>query len=102
MTNSELWNQYCERQRKLRQEFGTDQAAINKAILSNIQLTGSAQLGLTTTYTAGSRQLLNILGGGQDSTKQQQNVQKIVVDLSKPPPAFGASSAATVGEKVIK
>jgi hypothetical protein len=58
-------------------------------------------LGLTTTYSGGSRQLLNILGGGQDSAKQQ-NVQKIVVDLSKPPPTFGASNSATAGEKVIK
>ncbi|KAI3413683.1 hypothetical protein GPALN_011167 [Globodera pallida] len=79
--NEESWNQYCERQRKFRIEFGTDQTAINKAILSNIQLTGPVQVGLQT--FAGGRQLVNLVGG-QES--KQNKVQKIVLDLSKPPP----------------
>jgi len=85
----ETWNQYCERQRKFRQEFGNDQAAINKAIVSNILLSGPATIPTTTTQIglttfAGGRQLVNLSGGGSD--KQQQKVQKIIVDLSKPPP----------------
>lgn len=53
-------------------------------ILSNIHLSGPAQVGLQT--FAGGRQLVN-LAGGQDSRSQQNKVQKIVVDLSKPPPS---------------
>ncbi|CAK5009356.1 unnamed protein product [Meloidogyne enterolobii] len=97
--NEETWNQYCERQRKFRQEFGNDQAAINRAIVSNILLSGPAtiptttQIGLTT--FAGGRQLVNLSGGGSD--KQQQKVQKIIVDLSKPPPILsnGADDMGT-------
>ena len=33
----ETWNTYCERQKKLRAEF-TSQAAVNKALFSNIYL----------------------------------------------------------------
>uniref|UniRef100_A0A915BQ32 Pre-mRNA 3'-end-processing factor FIP1 n=1 Tax=Parascaris univalens TaxID=6257 RepID=A0A915BQ32_PARUN len=33
----ETWNMYCERQKKLRSEYGT-QAAVNKAIFSSINL----------------------------------------------------------------
>lgn len=84
--NLETWNQYCERQRKFRQEFGGDQTAINKAILSNIQLSGPA----LTTFTGG-RQLVNLSGGGPQESKQSQKIQKIVVDLSKPPPLITGS-----------
>ena len=87
--NEETWNHYCERQRKFRQEFATDQAAINKAILSNIQIVGPP-IGLTT--FAGGRQLVNLAGGHVESKQQQNKVQKIVVDLSKPPPFVGHST----------
>lgn len=89
----ETWNQYCERQKKLRAEFGADQSAINKAILSSIQLTGSAHM-IPTTYSGG-RQLVN-LAGGDDTKLLQQSMkpQKIVVDLSKPPPTLVNSSVA--------
>jgi hypothetical protein len=87
--HSETWNHYCERQRKFRQEFATDQAAINKAILSNIQIVGPP-IGLTT--FAGGRQLVNLAGGHVESKQQQNKVQKIVVDLSKPPPFVGHST----------
>lgn len=33
----ETWNMYCERQKKLRAEYGT-QAAVNKALFSSINL----------------------------------------------------------------
>jgi hypothetical protein len=90
----ETWNQYCERQRKFRQEFGNDQTAINRAIVSNIQLAGPTSVGLTT--FAGGRQLVNLSGGGQDINKQQQKVQKIIVDLSKPPPVSNTAEDNTV------
>uniref|UniRef100_A0A915M7Q9 Uncharacterized protein n=1 Tax=Meloidogyne javanica TaxID=6303 RepID=A0A915M7Q9_MELJA len=98
-SQEETWNQYCERQRKFRQEFGNDQAAINKAIVSNILLSGpttiptTTQIGLTT--FAGGRQLVNLSGGGSD--KQQQKVQKIIVDLSKPPPILSNGADDNMG-----
>uniref|UniRef100_A0A915P6Z4 Uncharacterized protein n=1 Tax=Meloidogyne floridensis TaxID=298350 RepID=A0A915P6Z4_9BILA len=99
-SQEETWNQYCERQRKFRQEFGNDQAAINKAIVSNILLSGPATIPTTTTQIglttfAGGRQLVNLSGGGSD--KQQQKVQKIIVDLSKPPPILSNGADDNMG-----
>uniref|UniRef100_A0A914D6C3 Pre-mRNA 3'-end-processing factor FIP1 n=1 Tax=Acrobeloides nanus TaxID=290746 RepID=A0A914D6C3_9BILA len=71
--NEETWNIYCERQRKLRQEYGNNQAAINRAILMSVP---------SSTAMSG-RQLVNIIGADQPTSQP-----KVVVDLSKPPPVF--------------
>ncbi|KAL3085116.1 hypothetical protein niasHS_010185 [Heterodera schachtii] len=99
--NEDTWNQYCERQRKFRAEFGTDQAAINKAILSNIQISGPVQVGLQT--FAGGRQLVSLVGGQESKQQQQNKVQKIVLDLSKPPPSLSdqSQSVSLISRTVI-
>ncbi|KAH7729392.1 pre-mRNA 3'-end-processing factor FIP1 [Aphelenchoides avenae] len=74
--NEETWNYYCERQKKLRAEYGSNQAQINRFLFNNISL-GVPQL----TTTTGGRQLVNICG-----PEKPQKVNKVVIDLSRPPP----------------
>lgn len=47
--HSDSWNSYCERQKKLRVEF-TSQAAVNKAIFSNIHLSNPLAMPSSTFY----------------------------------------------------
>uniref|UniRef100_A0A915D0W1 Pre-mRNA 3'-end-processing factor FIP1 n=1 Tax=Ditylenchus dipsaci TaxID=166011 RepID=A0A915D0W1_9BILA len=83
--NEDTWNQYCERQRKLRVEYSGNQEAVNKAIFSSISLPSMTQL----STLAGGRQLVNIMGGGtMNDHKPIPKVNKMVIDLSKPPPAM--------------
>ncbi|OZC09586.1 hypothetical protein X798_03279 [Onchocerca flexuosa] len=60
----ETWNTYCERQRKLRSEYGT-QASINKALFSSITLV--TPISQNTTLTGG-RQLQTIPILGQEKS----------------------------------
>lgn len=60
----ETWNMYCERQRKLRSEYGT-QAAVNKALFSSITLV--PPISQNTTLTGG-RQLQTIPILGQEKS----------------------------------
>ncbi|VDK49457.1 unnamed protein product, partial [Cylicostephanus goldi] len=55
----DTWNTYCERQKKLRQEY-SNQAAVNKALFSSINL--SNPLGMPPT-TTGGRQLVPLTEG---------------------------------------
>ncbi|KAI1714788.1 fip1 motif domain-containing protein [Ditylenchus destructor] len=82
--NEDTWNQYCERQRKLRVEYGGNQEAMNRAIFSSISLPLQPQL----TTMAGGRQLVSITGAEKPTSK----VNKVVIDLSKPPPQMENSS----------
>uniref|UniRef100_A0A8R1TZX1 FIP1-like 1 protein n=1 Tax=Onchocerca volvulus TaxID=6282 RepID=A0A8R1TZX1_ONCVO len=60
----ETWNTYCERQRKLRSEYGT-QASINKALFSSITLVTPVSQNTTLT---GGRQLQTIPILGQEKS----------------------------------
>ncbi|KAI1705354.1 fip1 motif domain-containing protein [Ditylenchus destructor] len=82
--NEDTWNQYCERQRKLRVEYGGNQEAVNRAIFSSISLPLQPQL----TTMAGGRQLVSITGAEKPTSK----VNKVVIDLSKPPPQMDNSN----------
>uniref|UniRef100_A0A0R3RKV5 Pre-mRNA 3'-end-processing factor FIP1 n=1 Tax=Elaeophora elaphi TaxID=1147741 RepID=A0A0R3RKV5_9BILA len=79
--NEETWNSYCERQRKLRSEYGT-QASVNKALFSSITL--SAPVSQSTTLTGGRQlQTIPILGQEKSSMdlsgfKLEANQQPII------------------------
>lgn len=85
---------YCERQKKLRTEYGHGgQESINKALFGSIQAS-SLSFNLSQqqqpqnqhfTTTTGGRQLV-VIGGGEQPIKSEQKVQRIVIDLTKPPP----------------
>src|SRR6266567_4252864 len=95
MLTIDSWNLYCERQKKLRAEFGHGgQEAINRALFNNIQVSSSSvsipqQGGQHFTSTTGGRQLV-VIGGGDPVIRAEQKVQKIVIDLTKPPPSHQA------------
>jgi hypothetical protein len=57
----ETWNSYCERQRKLRAEYGT-QKEVNRAIVSsiNINFNPQQQQASNMHYQSG-RQLINVV-----------------------------------------
>ncbi|KAM3723597.1 Pre-mRNA 3'-end-processing factor [Dirofilaria immitis] len=69
----ETWNTYCERQRKLRSEYGT-QASVNKALFSSITLV--APISQNTTLTGG-RQLQTIPILGQEKSSMDLSSFKL-------------------------
>lgn len=76
--SDETWNLYCERQKKLRAEYGT-QKDINKAIMSSINLNSSMPVNVTNLLNAssgGGRQLVNLAG-----PEKPQKANKMVYDL---------------------
>ncbi|VDN02704.1 unnamed protein product [Thelazia callipaeda] len=85
----ETWNIYCERQRKLRSEYGT-QAAVNKALFSSISLITPVSQNNTSTN---GPQVIPILGQDKSSmdlsgfkleTNQQQPIMRTVLTGSVP------------------
>ena len=61
---AETWNMYCERQRKLRAEYGT-QKEVNRAIMNSVNLNVSTpQPPQMTIMSSGGRQLVNLVGPG--------------------------------------
>uniref|UniRef100_A0A914V6S0 Pre-mRNA 3'-end-processing factor FIP1 n=1 Tax=Plectus sambesii TaxID=2011161 RepID=A0A914V6S0_9BILA len=109
----ETWNMYCERQKKLRAEFGS-QAAANKALFSSINLANpSAPIMQSNNAFAASRpQNVTVLGSYPTSTNLTQGAQvqnqqptKIVVNLSEkfrnPPPTVG-DQANKIGSPMFR
>jgi len=84
--NEETWNSYCERQRKLRAEYGGNQKEVNRAITSSININfnpqQSQQQPILNVMNQGGRQLIN-LAGPEKPTKANK-----VFDLTKPPPSM--------------
>ncbi|CAD5225818.1 unnamed protein product [Bursaphelenchus xylophilus] len=74
----ETWNLYCERQRKLRSEYGT-QKEINRVIMAGINL-NSTQINIPNLNMSGGRHLVNLAG-----PERPQKANKMIYDLSKPP-----------------
>ncbi|KAI6194196.1 FIP1-like 1 protein [Aphelenchoides besseyi] len=78
--NEDTWNLYCERQRKLRSEYGT-QKDINRAILSGINVSFPIpQSGNQMIGNQSGRQLVNVVG----PEKPQKVGSFMMDDLSRP------------------
>lgn len=80
----ETWNSYCERQRKLRAEYGT-QKDVNRAIVSSININFNPQQSQQQQGNLsfqGGRQLINVVG----PNKPQKVNNLSTIDFSKPPP----------------
>ncbi|CAD5218422.1 unnamed protein product [Bursaphelenchus okinawaensis] len=73
----ETWNLYCERQRKLRTEYG-NQKDVNRTIMSGISL-NSTQINIPNLNTTSGRHLVNLAG-----PDRPQKANKMIYDLSKP------------------
>ncbi|KAI6183976.1 FIP1-like 1 protein [Aphelenchoides bicaudatus] len=100
--NEETWNSYCERQRKLRAEYGT-QKEVNRAIVSSISINFNpqqpqSQQNLNTSFQGG-RQLINVVGPAKP--------QKMSFDTRQPPPIVSnlipteSSNASIVDEEPV-
>uniref|UniRef100_A0A0N5AI60 Pre-mRNA 3'-end-processing factor FIP1 n=1 Tax=Syphacia muris TaxID=451379 RepID=A0A0N5AI60_9BILA len=93
----ETWNMYCERQRKLRDEYGT-QSAVNKALFSSINLVNPVS------QDTGGRQLQTIPIIGQENkgnidlssfkAVEQQPVIRTVLTAGQPPRSIGTGGTA--------
>lgn len=71
----DTWNQYCERQKKLRLEYGS-QREINRAIMGSIHINGQQ----VQVNPQGGRHLVNLAG-----PEKPQKASKMVYDLSRLP-----------------
>uniref|UniRef100_A0A0K0G0M1 Pre-mRNA 3'-end-processing factor FIP1 n=1 Tax=Strongyloides venezuelensis TaxID=75913 RepID=A0A0K0G0M1_STRVS len=59
----ETWNLYCERQRKLRLEYGNNQAQVNQVLFSQMNGTGNGNSSTSNSNTtSGGRQLVSLVG----------------------------------------
>lgn len=92
----ETWNSYCERQRKLRAEYGT-QKEVNRAIVNSIninfnpQQSQQQQIPSTANYQGSGRQLISVVG-----PEVPQKANKMQFDLSKPPPVISQQTPQPV------
>uniref|UniRef100_A0A0K0DUY6 Pre-mRNA polyadenylation factor FIP1 n=1 Tax=Strongyloides stercoralis TaxID=6248 RepID=A0A0K0DUY6_STRER len=59
----DTWNLYCERQRKLRLEYGNNQAQVNQVLFSQMNGTGNGNSSTSNSNTtSGGRQLVSLVG----------------------------------------
>ncbi|CAB3397101.1 unnamed protein product [Caenorhabditis bovis] len=72
--NEDTWNLYCERQKKLRAEFGNNQAAANKALFSSIQVSNPLAQPIVQQSTTSTVKVLTD-NGGRFKPHYQQNIQ---------------------------
>uniref|UniRef100_A0A0N4ZNS0 Pre-mRNA 3'-end-processing factor FIP1 n=1 Tax=Parastrongyloides trichosuri TaxID=131310 RepID=A0A0N4ZNS0_PARTI len=83
----ETWNLYCERQRKLRLEYGNNQAQVNQVLFSQMNGTGNSNTSNVNTNSSG-RQLVSLVGAenphnNSNPTMNQNNRIIITTDLTK-------------------